>query len=90
MNAHRVDDNAHAIRKPIPDPWIHLAWITAGATPLKAWRHAADLTPQELATMAGISTALLTRLENRLQPMTVTQRLRFARLLGVSEGDLTE
>ncbi|WP_339107844.1 helix-turn-helix transcriptional regulator [Thioclava sp. GXIMD4216] len=73
-----------------PDYWVHLAWITAGATPLCAWRHAANLSTAGLADAVGISPEQLARIECRKEALGSDLRLRAAAALGVPEGDLRE
>ncbi|WP_406870688.1 helix-turn-helix transcriptional regulator [Thioclava sp. GXIMD2076] len=73
-----------------PDYWTHLAWITAGATPLCAWRHAANLPTASLAEAIGISPARLARIEGRQETLGADIRRRASEVLGVPETDLSE
>jgi transcriptional regulator with XRE-family HTH domain len=57
---------------------------------LREWREDAGLTLQEVADLAGISTAMLSRVERGERRFTPRGRVEIARRLGVRVGDLFE
>ncbi|SOC12854.1 helix-turn-helix domain-containing protein [Rhodobacter maris] len=73
-----------------PDYWTQLAWLSAGAVPLLAWRRAAGFSIADLAELSGIPAPLIAAFESRHARPSVTERARLARALGLSPGDLDD
>ncbi|MDD8021870.1 MAG: helix-turn-helix transcriptional regulator [Paracoccaceae bacterium] len=73
-----------------PDYWTQLALVSAGASPVTAWRHAANMSQRELAQEAGIEVETLLQLESRALEATPEQIRAIAWVLGLREGDLRE
>lgn len=73
-----------------PDYWAHLAWASAGAPPLLAWRRAARLSVIDLAEISGIPADVITAIESRHCAVSVSQCARLAAALGLSPADLED
>lgn len=72
------------------DYWTQLAWITSGASPLAAWRHAARLSHRELGELSGIAAEELIALEARKRAPTAEEISNLAKALGLCPGDLED
>ena len=73
-----------------PDYWSQLAWLTAGASPLAAWRRAARLSVAGLAQASGIDVDTIAAIEARGHAPSLGEREALARALGLCAGDLED
>lgn len=73
-----------------PDYWSQLAWLTAGASPLAAWRRAARLSMADLAQASGIDVETIAAIEARGHLPGLAEREALARALGLCAGDLED
>lgn len=73
-----------------PDYWTQLAWLTAGASPLLAWRRAARLSVVDLAQASGIEPEVIVAIEARGYRATHSENERLAAALGLCPGDLED
>lgn len=73
-----------------PDYWTQLAWISAGASPLMAWRRAAGLSVAELARLSGLDAGRIVAIEARGQPPSYEDRCLLSAALGLGPGDLED
>ncbi len=58
------------------------------ATKLRRWRKAKGVTLQEVSDLTGVSVPMLSLVETGKRRMAPMSRIRFARLLGVTVGDI--
>ncbi|MFD2175013.1 helix-turn-helix domain-containing protein [Rhodobacter lacus] len=72
------------------DYWTQLAWISAGAVPLLAWRRAARLSHADLAEMTGIAAPRIAAFELRAAQASPAEQALLATALGLSPGDLDD
>ena len=63
---------------------------TAKLSKLRAWREANDLTLDDESGLSGYSVPFLSRLERGQRNLRPLDRVRFARALGASVGELFE
>lgn len=73
-----------------PNYWAQLAWLSAGASPLLAWRRAAGLSAGELAAAAGVELHALVAIEARKRAALPDELARLAATLGLGPGDLED
>ena len=73
-----------------PDYWTQLAWLTAGASPLMAWRRAARLSVPDLAQASGIGAEVIVAIEARGHQATRAELESLAGALGLCPGDLED
>lgn len=73
-----------------PDYWTQLAWITAGASPLMAWRRAAGLSVAELARLSGIGAEVIVAIEARGHLASYEERCLLSQALCLGPGDLED
>lgn len=77
-------------RAEMPDYWSQLAWLSAGASPLAAWRRAARLSPADLAAASGLDVETIAAIEARGHAPSLAEREALARALGLCAGDLED
>ena len=73
-----------------PDFWTQLAWISAGASPLLAWRRAARLSVFDLSELSGVPMATITAIEARAHRPSRLELVALAATLGLGPGDLED
>lgn len=73
-----------------PDYWTQLAWLTAGASPLLAWRRAARLSVVDLAQASGMDAEVIVAIEARGHRATQAELAALAGALGLCPGDLED
>ena len=70
--------------------WTQLAWISAGASPLMAWRRAARMSVADLARDSGVAPETITAIEARRHSPSRLELVALAATLGIGVGDLQD
>lgn len=79
-----------ALEDDAPNYWTQLAWLSAGASPLTAWRRAAGLSAGELAAAACMEIDAILAIEARKRSARPDELARLAQALGLGVGDLKD
>lgn len=79
-----------ALEDDSPNYWTQLAWLSAGASPLMAWRRAAGCSAAELAALAGVSVEVVLAIEARTRAGSAAEIAALATALGLCPGDLED
>ena len=86
----RIEIPREEIRSQSQSFWTQLAWISAGASPLMAWRRAARMSVADLARESGVTPEIITAIEARRHSPSRLELVALAASLGLSVGDLQD
>ncbi|WP_444455162.1 helix-turn-helix transcriptional regulator [Rhodobacter capsulatus] len=86
----RIEYPREEIRSQSQSFWTQLAWVSAGASPLMAWRRAARMSVADLARASGVTPEIITAIESRDHIPNRLELVALSTSLGLSVGDLED